>query len=147
MKMRSCEFCGAEIPGNASFCGICGRSAANVRPVAKGIGNYAPPGEGYPDSAMDGGKQVSPGRSTRRPYQFPPQPSQSQYPADVPTVASSPRRAAPTPVQQVPGVPPPSAIAPNSQIYPNAQPQPPLYIAGANPSMLKGPKPLRPRRR
>ncbi len=145
--MRSCEFCGTEIPENASFCGICGRTARDSRQTARGNGNYVTPGESIPGSASNGGVPGSPRRSTRKPYQFSPQPYQGQQQADVPAVTYSPRRPASSPVQQAPYVAPPATVSPGAQRYPSAQPQPPLYIGGATPAKGNRAKLSQPKRR
>src|SRR6516164_2258862 len=110
MIMRSCEFCGSQIPENASYCGICGRVDRNAWQMARENGSFASPSDGIPGSAK---------RSTRKPYQFPPQPYQGQQQADVPAVAYSARTPAPSPVQQVPYVAAPAIVNPGSQRYPN----------------------------
>jgi polyisoprenyl-teichoic acid--peptidoglycan teichoic acid transferase len=124
--MRSCEFCGSEIPENASFCGVCGHAA-------RGNGGYAIPGESIPGSASNMSGPNSERRSNRKPYQFSPQSYQSQQHPDDPTIRYSPRTSVSSPVQQVPYVAPPATVNPGAQIYPNAQPQPPLYVGGSQP--------------
>ena len=124
--MRTCEFCRSEIPDNATFCGICGREVRSLPQAMRGNGNAVGPGQNIPDAG-------SSWRSTRKPYQFPPQPYQEQKQADVPTVANSPRASVASPMQQVPYNPPPATVNPGVQSYPSAQPQPPLYIGDSKP--------------
>jgi polyisoprenyl-teichoic acid--peptidoglycan teichoic acid transferase len=124
--MRTCEFCRSEIPDNASFCGICGREVRSSPQTIRGNGNSVVPGQNSAGSGI-------PGRSTRRPYQFPPQPYQDQKQADVPTIAYSPRASVASPVQQAAYNPPPATINPGVQGYPAAQPQSPLYVGNAKP--------------
>jgi polyisoprenyl-teichoic acid--peptidoglycan teichoic acid transferase len=124
--MRSCEFCGSEIPENAGFCGVCGHAA-------RGNGGYAIPGESIPGSASNMSVPNSERRSNRKPYQFSPQSYQSQQHPDDPTIRYSPRTSVSFPVQQVPYVAPPATVNPGAQIYPNAQPQPPLYVGDSLP--------------
>lgn len=136
--MRSCEFCGSEIPENASFCGICGRTARDSWQTTRENGSLATPSESIPGSSK---------RTTRKPYQFSPQSHQDQQQADIPTVAYSPRRPVASPVQQMPDVTPPATIPPNPQRYPYAQPQPPLYIGNAKPPKRNRGKLSQPKRR
>src|SRR5947208_8377585 len=124
--MRTCEFCRSEIPDNATFCGICGREVRSLPQSMRGNGNAVGPGQNIPGSG-------SAWRSTRKPYQFPPQAYQEQKQADVPTVANSPRASVASPIQQVPYNPPPASVNPGAQRYPSAQPQPPLYIGDSKP--------------
>ncbi len=131
--MRSCEYCGSEVPDNASFCGICGRTIRRSPLTAKENGNFATPGQSIPGSANIVHVPGTPGRSTRKPYQFPSQPYQGQQQADVPTVTYSPRTPVSSAVQQVPYVAPPATVNPGAQRYPNAQPQPPLYVGNDKP--------------
>ena len=147
--MRSCEFCGSEIPENASFCGICGRMARNSGQTARGNGSYATPSESIPDSVSNGSVPGSPRRSTRKPYQFSPQPNQGQQQSDVPTIPYSPRASvsSPSPVRQVPNVAPPATVTPNSQRYPYAQPQPPLYVGNAKPPKRRKARLSQPKRK
>jgi len=63
--MRSCEFCGSELPENASFCGICGRATRNSRQSARGNGSYASPSESIPGSASNVSVPNSQRQSTR----------------------------------------------------------------------------------
>src|SRR5216684_440058 len=136
--MRSCEFCGSEVPDNASFCGICGRTVRSSPQTVRGNGNSATPGQGIPGAGSNVRVPGSPARTTRKPYQFSSQPYQDQQQADVPTVTYSPRTSVSSPVQQVPYVAPPATVNPGAQRYPYAQPQPPLYVGNAKPP--KGPK-------
>ena len=89
--MRSCEYCGSEVPDNASFFGICGRTISRSPLTAKENGNSATPGQGIPDAGSNVRVPGSPERTTRKPYQFSSQPYQDQQQADVPTVTYSPR--------------------------------------------------------
>ncbi len=100
--MRSCEFCRSEVPDNASFCGVCGREVRSSPQSMRGNGNSVIPGQNIPGSGSNVPVSESPGRSTRRPYQFSPQLYQDQKGADVPTVAYSPRASVVSPMQQVP---------------------------------------------
>jgi LCP family protein required for cell wall assembly len=136
--MRSCEFCGSEVPDNASFCGICGRTVRSSPQTVRGNGNSATPGQGIPGAGSNVSVPDSQRRSTRKPYQFSSQPYQDQQQADVPTVTYSPRTSVSSPVQQVPYVAPLASVTPGAQRYPYAQPQPPLYVGNAKPQ--KGPK-------
>ena len=74
--MPSCEFCGSEVPGDASFCGVCGRAAGKSQQTARGNGDYAAAGEGIPGPASNVSVPNSQRRSTRKPYQFSSQSSQ-----------------------------------------------------------------------
>jgi polyisoprenyl-teichoic acid--peptidoglycan teichoic acid transferase len=132
--MSSCEFCGSEVPQDASFCGICGRAAGNSQQTVRGHGGYDTPGENIPGSASNVNRPDSQRRSTRRPYQFSPQLYQSQQQAEEPTVKYSPRASVSSPVQQAPYVAPAAAAQSGAQRYPFAQPQPPLYVGGSLPS-------------
>ena len=76
--MRSCEFCGSEIPEYSSFCGVCGQAVGDARQTARGNDGYAIPGESIPGSTRNVNAPNSQRRSTRKPYQFSPQPYQSQ---------------------------------------------------------------------
>lgn len=145
--MRACQFCGSEIPENARFCGVCGRTVRSSSQAVRENGNSAPPGKSIPDSANNVRIPNSQGRSTRKPYQFTPQPYQGQQQADIPTVAYSPRTSVPSPVRQVPPAVPPATVNPGAQKYPNAQPQPPLHVGGSLPSMGRKTKLARPPRR
>jgi len=136
--MRSCEFCGSEVPDNASFCGICGRTVRSSPQTVRGNGNSAIQGQSIPGAGSNVRVAGSPARTTRKPYQFSSQPYQDQQQADVPTVTYSPRTSVSSPVQQVPYVAPPATVNPGAQRYPYAQPQPPLYVGNAKPP--KGPK-------
>src|SRR5713226_9785644 len=107
MIMSSCQFCGSEVPENTSFCGICGRTARSSSQPVRENGNSATPRKSIPGSANNVRKPNSQGRSTRKPYQFSPQPYQGQQQANEPTVAYSPRTPVSSPVQQVPYVAPP----------------------------------------
>jgi LCP family protein required for cell wall assembly len=131
--MRSCEYCGSEVPDNASFCGICGRTIRRSPQTVRGNGNSATPDQSIPGSGSNVRAPGSPGRSTRKPYQFSPQPYQGQQQANEPTVAYSPRTPVSSPVQQVPYVAPPATVNPGNHRYPNAQPQSPLYVGNAKP--------------
>lgn len=142
--MRACQFCGSEIPDNSRFCGVCGRTVRSSSQAVGENGNSAPPGRSIPGSANNVRIPNAQGRTTRKPYQFSPQPYQGQQQADIPTVAYSPRTSVPSPVQQVPPVVPPSTVNPGAQQYPNAQP---LYVGGSFPSQGRGRKLKRPRRR
>ncbi len=131
--MRSCEFCGSEVPENAGFCGICGRAARSSPQTMRGNGNSATPGQNIPGSGSNVRAPGSQGHSTRKPYKFSPQPYQAQQRVDVPPVAYSPRTSVASPVQQVPYGAPPATVNPGAQRYPSAQPQPPLYVGDSMP--------------
>jgi LCP family protein required for cell wall assembly len=143
--MRACQFCGSEIPENARFCGVCGRTVRSSSQAVSENGNSAPPGKSIPGSANNVPLPKAQGRSTRKPYQFSPQPYQGPQQADIPTVAYSPRTSVPSPVRQVPPIVPPATVNPGVQKYPNAQP--PLYVGGSLPSQVRKTKLARPRRR
>jgi polyisoprenyl-teichoic acid--peptidoglycan teichoic acid transferase len=131
--MRSCEYCSSEVPDNASFCGICGRTVRRLPQTANENGNFVTPGQSIPGSANIVQVPGNQGRSTRKPYQFPSQSYQGQQQAEIPTVAYSSRAPVSSPVQQVPYVAPPATVNPGVQRYPYAQPQPPLYVGNAKP--------------
>ena len=145
--MRACQFCGSEIPENARFCGVCGRTVRSSSQAVRENGISAPPSKSVPGSANNVPLPNAQGRSTRKPYQFSPQPYQGQQQADIPTVAYSPRTSVPSPVRQAPPIVPPATVNPGLQQYPNAQPQQPLYVGGSFPSQGRGTKLKRPRRR
>jgi polyisoprenyl-teichoic acid--peptidoglycan teichoic acid transferase len=145
--MRSCQFCGSEVPENASFCGMCGRTARSSSQPVRENGNSATPSKSIPGSANNVRIPNSQGRSTRKPYQFSSQAYQGQQQADVPTVKYSPRTSVSSPVQQVPPIVPPATVSPGAQKYPNAQPQPPLYVGGSFPSKGRKTRLARPPRR
>ncbi len=134
--MRSCEFCRSEVPDNASFCGVCGREVRSSPQTMRGNGNSTIPGQNIPGSESNVRVSDSSRRSSRKPYQFSPQPYQDQKQADVPTVAYSPRASVGSPIQQVPYNPPPATVTPGDQRYPAAQPQPPLYIGNSKPPKI-----------
>jgi len=131
--MRSCEFCRSEVPDNAGFCGVCGREVRSSPQAMRGNGNSVIPGQNVPGSESNVRVSGSSGRSSRKPYQFSPQPYQDQRSADVPTVAYSPRASVVSPIQQVPYISPPATVNPGVQGYPSAQPQGPLYVGNAKP--------------
>src|SRR5256884_82095 len=131
--MRSCEFCRSEVPDNASFCGVCGREVRSSPQTMRGNGNSTIPGQNIPGSESNVRVSDSSRRSSRKPYQFSPQPYQDQKQADVPTVAYSPRASVVSPIQQVPYNPPPATVNPGAQRYPSAQPQQPLYVGDSMP--------------
>ncbi len=145
--MRACQFCGSEIPENARFCGVCGRTVRSSSQAVREIGNSAPPGKSVPGSVNNVPLPSAQGRSTRKPYQFSPQPYQGQQQADIPTVAYPPRTSVSSPVRQVPPIVPPATVNPGPQKYPNVQPQQPLYVGGSFPSQGRKTKLARPRRR
>src|SRR6266699_5374996 len=128
MIMRACQFCGSEIPENARFCGVCGRTVRSSSQAVREIGNSAPPGKSVPGSVNNVPLPSAQGRSTRKPYQFSPQPYQGQQQADIPTVAYPPRTSVSSPVRQVPPIVPPATVNPGPQKYPNVQPQQPLDV-------------------
>jgi LCP family protein required for cell wall assembly len=131
--MRSCEFCRSEVPDNASFCGVCGREVRSSPQTMRGNGNSVIPGQNIPGSESNVRVSGSAGRSSRKPYQFSPQPYQDQKQEDVPTVAYSPRSSVVSPIQQAPYYTPPATVNPGAQRYPSAQPQPPLYVGNSKP--------------
>jgi polyisoprenyl-teichoic acid--peptidoglycan teichoic acid transferase len=131
--MRSCEFCRSEVPDNASFCGVCGREVRSSPQTMRGNGNSVIPGQHIPGSESDVRVSGSSRRSSRKPYQFSPQPYQDQQQVDVPTTAYSPRASVGSPMQQVPYYSPPATVNPDAQRNPNAQPQPPLYVGNSKP--------------
>jgi len=113
----------------------------------RGNGNSVIPGQNIPGSGNDVPVSRSPGRSTRKPYQFSPQPYQDQKQADVPTVAYSPRASVVSPIQQVPYSSPPATVNPGAQRYPAAQPPPPLYVGNSKPPKRGQVNPSQPKRR
>lgn len=131
--MRSCEFCRSEVPDNASFCGVCGREVRSSPQTMSGKGNSGIPGQNMPGSEINGHVSDSSGRSSRKPYQFSPQPYQDQKPENIPTAAYSSRASVIPPNQQVPYYNPPVTVNPGAQNYPNAQPQQPLYVGDSKP--------------
>ncbi len=145
--MRSCEYCGSEVPDNASFCGICGRTIRRSPQTVRGNGSSAIPDQSIPGSGSNVRAPGSSGRSTRKPYQFSPQPYQGQQQANEPTVAYSPRTPVSSPVQQVPYVAPPATVNPGNHRYPNAQPQSPLYVGNAKPPKGRKARLSQPKRR
>jgi polyisoprenyl-teichoic acid--peptidoglycan teichoic acid transferase len=145
--MRSCEFCRSEIPDNASFCGVCGREVKSSPQTMRGNGNSVIPGHNIPGSGNAVPVSRSPGRSTRKPYQFSPQPYQDQKQADIPTVVYTPRVSVIPPTQQTPYSSPPATETPGAQRYPSAQPQPPLYVGNTKPPKKGQYNPSQPKRR
>src|SRR6266702_965856 len=145
--MRSCEYCGSEVPDNASFCGICGRTIKRSPQTAQENGNFATPGQSIPGSGSDVRVPGSPGRSTRKPYQFSPQPYQGQQQANEPTSTYSPYLSVSSSVQQVPYGAPPATVNPGTHRYPNAQPQSPLYLGNAKPPKGRKARLSQPKRR
>ncbi len=145
--MRSCEYCGSEVPDNASFCGICGRTIKRSPQTAQENGNFATPGQSIPGSGSDVRVPGSPGRSTRKPYQFSPQPYQGQQQANEPTATYSPYLSVSSSVQQVPYGAPPATVNPGTHRYPNAQPQSPLYLGNAKPPKGRKARLSQPKRR
>ncbi len=144
--MRTCEFCRSEIPDNASFCGICGREVRSLPQAMRGNGDLALPGQNNPELGSYASVSKSPGRSSRKPYQFTPQPYQEQKQADVPTVAYAPRASVVAPNQQMPYSSPPAANS-GAQRYPSAQPQPPLYVGNSELPKRVQANPSQPKRR
>jgi len=143
--MRKCEFCGSEIPANASFCGICGRVVRSVPQSMGGNGNPFVPGENISGAGSNANKANSPVRSSRKPYQFT---SQSyDYQAEVPTVSYSPHASAVAPRQQLPYSNPQATVNQGAQGYPSAQPQQPLYVGNPQPPKKGQVNPKRPKRR
>ena len=143
--MRTCEFCGSEIPANASFCGICGREARGVPQSMRGNGDPKFPEQNISGAGSNANPANSTVRSNRKPYRFTPQPYDNQ--ADVPTVNYSARASAVAPVQQLPYSNPQATVNQSAQRYPSAQPQQPFYV-GSPPSPKRGQvNPNRPKRR
>src|ERR1700736_5804207 len=66
--MRICSYCGAEIPDDARFCGICGRVPSNAQSTVR----YSSPNDPAPQSDASSNSPYPVKRSTRRPYQYPP---------------------------------------------------------------------------
>ncbi|HEY6540418.1 MAG TPA: LCP family protein [Ktedonobacteraceae bacterium] len=64
--MRICSYCGAEIPDGARFCGLCGRVPSDAPSTMR----YPSPSNPAPQS--DASSNPPFGRTTRRPYQYPP---------------------------------------------------------------------------
>ena len=129
--MRTCEFCRSEIPDNATFCGICGREVRSIPKSISGNGNPAMPGQIVSNAGSNAYVANSPGRSSRKPYQYPPQPYQDQKQANAPTAAYSPPAPAGASVQQSSYYPP--RVTPD----PSAQPQQPVYVGNPVPSIIQ----------
>lgn len=88
--MNQCEYCGTELPANASFCGNCGQHIKNASQPPGGERGFSPSGANYdPLNAANGDNgSSSPDsvrRQNRRPYQYPSQQSTLQ-PADEPVI-------------------------------------------------------------
>ncbi|HLX56225.1 MAG TPA: LCP family protein [Ktedonobacteraceae bacterium] len=141
--MRICKYCGAEIPADARFCGICGRVPVDPQATV----SYPSPDEpAQPSNAPYPVKY-----SNRKPYQYtplPPEPQRRLQPQPDWPVAEPPKAynqqgsARPASWQQ--GPPPVQPYAtPNASPYPA---QPPLVIGSAN-SNQQGKAPGRPRRK
>src|SRR5258708_9749918 len=141
--MSLCDYCGSEIPADASFCGVCGRQNRNAQQAASGYGSYAAANRGMPDPTSNAGVPDSQRRSARRPYQYtPPSPQQYLQPGAEPTARYAPTTPVAAPAQQAPKVA--SAEArPSTKPYPNAQPQGPIRIGSPTPN---GGRPVKPRR-
>src|SRR5260370_34540352 len=150
--MRICTYCGADIPDNARFCGICGR----VPPAANSTVRYSSPIDPDKPSNTSFNAPYPVKSSTRKPYQYKPltpepgsQPAYQQKPgwSEVePPNAYYPRenvRPAASWQQGSSYSAPPTP--PNAPSYP-AQPQPPLVLGGSN-AGPRGSTPKRPRRR
>src|SRR5215831_9161762 len=129
--MRTCEFCGSEIPANASFCGICGRESRSVPQSIRGNGNPIVPGQNISGAGSNANIVNSTVRTNRKPYRFTPQ--SNDYQADVPTVSYSPRASAVAPRQQLPYPNPQATVNQSAQGYPSAQPQQPIYVGNPQP--------------
>src|SRR5258708_28336560 len=142
--MSLCDYCGSEIPADAGFCGICGRTNRSVEQAASGYGSYAAANRGMPDPTSNAGVPDSQRRSARRPYQYtPPSPQQYPQPGAEPTARYAPATPVAAPVQQAPRVA--SAEArPGAQPYPYAQPQGPIRIGSPTPNGVRPVKPRRP---
>lgn len=148
--MRSCEFCGSELPEDAKFCGICGRVAETPLSTARGNGGYSPSNESIPASASNVNVPGSQRRSTRRPYQYTPstpEQYQSWQEVEEPTVRYKPRTPVSSPVQQAAYTPTAATARSSPQQYPYVQPQPPLYVGGSGPGQGQRANLPRPRRR
>jgi LCP family protein required for cell wall assembly len=148
--MRSCEFCGSELPEDAKFCGICGRVAETPLSTARGNGGYSPSNESIPASASNVNVRGSQKRSTRRPYQYTPsapQQYQNWQQEEEPTVRYRPRTPVSAPVQQAANTPAAAMARSNPQQYPYPQAQPPLYVGGFGPGQGERANLPRPRRR
>src|SRR5260370_405977 len=148
--MRSCEFCGTELPEDAKFCGICGRVSETPLSTARGNGSYSPSNESFPASANNVNVPGSQKRSTRRPYQYTPstpQQDQNWQQGEEPTVKYTPRTPVSSPPQQAAYTPPTATARSNPQQYPYPQAQPPLYVGGFGPGQGQRANLPRPRRR
>src|SRR5713101_697990 len=148
--MRSCEFCGTELPEDAKFCGICGRVSETPLSTARGNGSYSPSNESFPASANNVNVPGSQKRSTRRPYQYTPstpQQYQNWQQGEEPTVKYTPRTPVSSPPQQAAYTPPTATARSNPQQYPYPQAQPPLYVGGFGPGQGQRANLPRPRRR
>ena len=144
MYMHFCEYCGADMPDGASFCGRCGRVSTNAQPQQ--TPGYSPADEPTNQIGAQSDVPYPITRSTRKPYQYnplPPEPQPYRSMADQPAARYSQRTPSPSSWQQGPA----PAAQQNAQPYP-AQPYPaqrPLVIGGAPSS--PGAKPRRPFRR
>jgi len=151
--MHFCEFCGTEIPEDASFCGVCGQVAGKSprTQMGRGNGGYAEPNESFPGPVSNVSVSDSQRRPIRRPYQYTPQPPQqyqSWQQAEEPTIKYAPRTPGVPPTQQTPFAGSANTVQAGAQRYPYPQPQPPLYLGGSTPGqggLARGPR--RPRRR
>lgn len=66
--MRSCTYCGAEIPDDARFCGRCGRVPADAQSTVR----YVSPNDPAQQPNVSSNAPYPNKNATRRPYQYPP---------------------------------------------------------------------------
>src|SRR6266571_7548857 len=131
MFMHLCEYCGADVPDGAGFCGKCGRVASNAQPQQPL--RYSPMNEPTHQVGAQSDAPYPPQRLTRKPYQYnplPPDPQPYSPMANQPVARYQQGNPPPSSWQQTP----PSPVPPNGQPYPA---QPPLVI-GSAPSRPKG---------
>src|SRR5437763_4206865 len=141
MFIHYCEYCGADMPDGASFCGRCGRVSDNEQPQ-QGV-RYSSVNDPTQQIGTQSDTPYPLKRTTRKPYQHTPLPSEPEPQpyssmADQPVAGYQQRNTPPSSWQQ--GPPP---VTPAAQ--PNARPYPaqsPLVIGGGPSS--PGAKPRRP---
>lgn len=152
--MSICKYCGAEVPEDAGFCGICGQPFANSRQKARGNNGYPAVSESVPGALPGASSPSSQRRTIRRPYQYSP-PSSQQYQeqqqSSEPTVGYTQRpqgQPVAAPVQQAPYIAP-AAVRPSAAQYPQyPNRQQPIFVGNPTPAPGRGPgSPRRPRKR
>src|ERR1700694_649154 len=117
MYMHSCEYCGADMPDGASFCGRCGRVSMHAQPQQ--APGYSPADEPTNQIGAQSNAAYPIQRSTRKPYEYnplPPEPEPQPYRAmaDQPVAHYSQRNPSPSSWQQGPA----PATQQNAQPYP-----------------------------